>query len=76
MNNQANKPTVKQANLQATQQANKQRSSSLREEPHRALLAIVTSAKISQPLAFFARRNSNALEDFIDLAHYIIKIST
>lgn len=36
---------------------------------------IVTSSKISKPLAFFARRNSNALEDIIDLVHYIIEIS-
>jgi chromosome partitioning protein len=37
---------------------------------------IVTSSKLSKPLAFFARRNSNAMEDIIDLVHYIIEKSS
>lgn len=36
---------------------------------------IVTSAKIGKPLAFFAKKNSIALDDIIELNHYIIEIS-
>lgn len=36
---------------------------------------IVSSAKVSKPLAFFAKKNSIALEDIIELSHYIIKQS-
>jgi chromosome partitioning protein len=36
---------------------------------------INTSSKLSKPLAFFAKKNSNALEDVIEMVHYIIKIS-
>ena len=37
---------------------------------------IINSSKYSKPLAFFARRNSIALEDIIDLIKHIIKISS
>ncbi len=36
---------------------------------------IVTSAKIGKPLALFAKKNSIAIEDIIELVHYIINIS-
>ena len=36
---------------------------------------INTSAKLSKPLAFFAKRNSNAFEDIVELSKYILEIS-
>ena len=36
---------------------------------------IITSSKIAKPLAFFAKKNSIALEDIIELVHYLIEIS-
>lgn len=36
---------------------------------------IITSAKIGKPLAFFAKKNSIALEDIVDLSQYIVSIS-
>ena len=37
---------------------------------------IITSSKLSKPLAFFAKKNSNALEDITDLVMHILKFST
>ncbi len=37
---------------------------------------IVTSSKLGKPLAFFVRKNSNALTDIVDLIHYIISFSS
>lgn len=36
---------------------------------------MVTSSKLGEPLAFFAKKNSNALKDIIDLIYYMITIS-
>ncbi len=37
---------------------------------------IVTSSKLGKPLAYFAKTNSNALQDIIDLMYHIINFST
>jgi chromosome partitioning protein len=36
---------------------------------------MINSAKLSKPLAFFAKKNSIALEDIVELAHYIKNIA-
>ncbi len=37
---------------------------------------IITSSKVGKPLAYFAKTNSNALQDIIDLMYHIINFST
>lgn len=37
---------------------------------------INTSAKLCQPLAFFAKKNSNAFEDILELSRYVVQKST
>lgn len=36
---------------------------------------IITSSKIGKPVSFFAKKNSNAIADIIDLVHHIIMLS-
>ena len=36
---------------------------------------INTASKFGSPLAFFAKKNSNALEDIVELVHYMIELS-
>ncbi len=37
---------------------------------------IVTASKLGKPLAFFAKSNSNALEDIVELMYYMINMSS
>lgn len=37
---------------------------------------MITSSKLCKPLAFFAKKNSIALQDVLDMCHHIKDIST